>query len=479
MGLAEKTVKNFGIVFSSLIFLRVIEIAGKVVLIRLLTPEDFGLVAIASLYLSFYVLVQTGGLDQAIIYRKERAREAAETSFTLMLIIGIVLYIVVFITSPHVARFFGSESAEAIIKVLGLSLILASLAQVPLAILVKELSFGLDAAVSIVSVVTNTVLAIMLALAGFGYWSLVYGALAGSLIGTLMSWRLCPWKLRLAFDRKLAWEMLGYGKYILMASIATYLATNLDDISVGKLLGVTALGFYTISYNISNLPATNITHIIGKVMFPTYSKLQDKPESLRTAYLKTLRYVSLLSIPTAFGIMACAHDFVNVLFKAKWAPIVPLVQILAVYGLMRSLGATTGELFKSVGRPQLISLYTSIILVMLALFVIPVASEYGLMGVCALVLLTGLVPTVFSILHVARILGIKVRDVFLALRTQLVAGVLSLILPVYLRSFVPETSIGTLLLIAGIYTASYVILVYLIDPSVKGEFKELAGMMVH
>ncbi|MDD5111692.1 MAG: lipopolysaccharide biosynthesis protein [Candidatus Altiarchaeota archaeon] len=479
MGLAEKTVKNFGIVFSSLILLRLIEIAGKIVLIRILTPEDFGLVAIASLYLSFYVLVQTGGLDQAIIYRKERALEAAETSFTLMLVIGIVLYMVVYATAPHVARFFGSEAAEAVIKVLGLSLLLASLAQVPIAIIVKELSFGRDAAVSIISTVVNTASSITLALLGYGYWSLVYGALAGSLTGTLVSWRLCPWKLKLAFDRKLAWEMLGYGKFILLASIATYLTTNIDDISVGKLLGVTALGYYTISFNISNLPATNITHLIGKVMFPTYSKLQDEPESLKLAYLKTLRYVSLLSIPTAFGIMACAHDFVYILFKARWAPIVPFVQILAVYGLVRSLGATTGELFKSVGRPQLISFYTSIILVMLALFVIPVAYEYGLPGVCALVLVTGLIPTVFSILHVARILGIRTSGLFLALRTQLAAGVLSLIPAVYLRSLVPETSIGTLLLVACAYTGSYILLVLLLDPSVKGEFKELAGMMVH
>ncbi|MFH1126418.1 MAG: lipopolysaccharide biosynthesis protein, partial [Candidatus Altiarchaeota archaeon] len=455
MGLAEKTVKNFGIVFLAMIVLRVIEALSKFFLIRLLTPDDFGIIAVASIPISLLVLFQTGGLDQALIYKKDRIREAAGTGLLLTLVIGFLLYAIAFLTAPYVSTFFNAPLADSVIKVLGLSLILASLSQVPLTIIDKELYFGRDVAISILSVLSNMVVAILLALKGFGYWSLVYGALTGSIFGGVLSWILCPWRIKLSFDRKLAFEMIGYGKHILLAAIVIYFTTNIDDISVGKLLGVTALGLYSISYNISNLPATNITHIVGKVMFPTYSKLQDNLESLRKAYMKTVRYVSMLSVPAAFGIMVIAHDAVLMLFKAKWAPIVPLVQVLAVYGLIRSLGATTGEIFKTVGKPQLISFYTSLILVMMALFVIPVSLQYGLVGVCVLVVVSGLIPTTMALHKTARLLGITSRELLLDTKTQFIAGTLALVLTAYLRSLIDSTSLTTLAFTFTAYSITY------------------------
>jgi lipopolysaccharide exporter len=478
MGLAEKTVKNFGIVLSSLLVLRAIEVGGKVILIRLLTPTDFGMLDVAALYLSMLLLFETGGLDQALIYQKKRTREAAQTSLILMFLIGAGLYAIAYATAPYVAQFFNAPQAASVIRILGLSIILSSISQLPLAIIARELSFGKDAIVSIISVLCNTVTSILFAYFGFGYWSLVYGALAGGVIGAAVAWKFCPWCIGFGFDRKLAFELVRYGKFILLSSIVIYFTTNIDDISVGRILGVTALGFYGISYTVSNLPATNITQLIGKVMFPTYAKLRNSKKRLREAYLKTVRYVSLLSIPTAFGIIAIAHDFVLVVLKPKWAPIIPLVQILALYGLQRSLGATTGEIFKTIGKPQLISGYTSMILVLVALFIIPAATLYGLPGVCWLVVLSGLIPTILALKRTVNLLGASLADLVHSIRAQFTAGGLSLLPALFIRSLVSGTTWTTLAVAFCAYSLSYVLLVYLFDRSLKSEVMILFRMLI-
>lgn len=440
MTLTQKTAKNIGIIFLATIFNRVVRFISKIILARLLLPADFGLVALGSLAIETLNLFRDVGMGSALIYQKKQVKEAANTAFILIPIIAVILFITAYFIAPFVAAFFGELAVTEIVRILAIVLIIGSLGSVPATLLEKELNFKKAVIPQIASTIVYAIVAISLALNGFGFWSLVYGALASSFGNLITIWCVSPWRPEFRFNKQAAMELVGYGKHILGVGILVFLATNLDDAIVGKILGMSALGMYTIAYSISNLPATNITHLINRVMFPTYSALQDDKERLKIAYVKTLKYVSLLSIPLAFGIIAIAHDFVYVILTEKWIPTIALIQILCFYGLVRAIGAATGDIFKAIGKPRLLTFFTAIPLIIFIIFVIPVIEYYGLVGICILVTISEAVSVTFAFMKVNRILEISLVEFSNIIKNPFLAGSLSLIFTVFTRSLTSPVS---------------------------------------
>ena len=156
--------------------------------------------------------------------------------------------------------------------------------------------------------------------------------------------------------------------------------TQGDDIFVGKLLGATALGFYQMAYRISNMPATEITHVISQVTFPAYSKLQDNIPKLREAYLKVLQLTAFLSFPIAGLIFILAPDFTKIFLGEKWMPMVPAMQILCIYGVLRSLAATGGPLILARGKPHIQTIFSSLELVIMGILIYHFTKKWGIAG---------------------------------------------------------------------------------------------------
>ena len=171
------------------------------------------------------------------------------------------------------------------------------------------------------------------------------------------------------------------------SSILIFLITQGDDIFVGKLLGTTALGLYQLAYRISNMPATEITHVISQVTFPAYSKLQDNLPKLREAYLRTLQFTAFLSIPIAGLIFILAPDFTRIFLGEKWMPMVPAMQVLAIFGLMRALSGAGGQIVNAVGKPKFTTYFSAIQLAILASIIYPFTLEYGILGTSVAVII--------------------------------------------------------------------------------------------
>jgi len=260
----------------------------------------------------------------------------------------------------------------------------------------KELEFNKQFLYQLSGTLADFVVAISAALILRSVWALVFGLLAGNAARLIASYFIHPYRPRLSKDLTKSKELFGFGKWILGSSILVFLITQGDDIFVGKLLGATMLGFYQMAYRISNMPATEITHVISQVTFPAYSKLQDNLPKLREAYLKVLQVTAFLSFPIAGLIFVLAPDFTRLFLGEKWMPMVPAMQVLVFWGLIRSIGATTGPIFQGVGKPGIATRLQFVQLTLLAILIYPLSIRWGILGTSLAVVFAALTTNLVS-----------------------------------------------------------------------------------
>jgi O-antigen/teichoic acid export membrane protein len=473
MSLAQKAASGIAWVALSTVIVRAFSFITKIVLARLLAPADFGLLAIGLLAINSMGLLRDLGFGAALIYKKDDPdHSAANTAFMLLPIVASVLFVLAYLSAPHIAIFFDNAAVEPIVRVLALTFVISSFGTVPSVLLEKELEFKKKVLPETVPVAGYACVTIGLALHGYGVWSLVYGQIVSAVLMVVLIWVVSDWRPTFKFDRGVARELFGYGKYILGASVVIFLITNIDDAIVGRILGMEALGFYTIAYTISNLPATQITHLVGRVMFPTYSKLQDDRDAFRRAYLKTLKYVSILSIPAAFGIFVIAPDFVSVVLGEEWMPAVPALQVLCFYGLFRSLNGTTGPVFQATGNPKTLQNITLLNLILFCIFVLPLMQKYGIAGVSIAGTLPQIIIFFVAILCIKRILILKNRELIFILKPQAISTLMATIVSSSFKYILPiNTDLMMLVTVFSIFTSIYLVSTYLFDNDVFTDFK--------
>ena len=474
MNLKHKTVQNTFIVFAVTLFNRGLNFVTKIILARILFPEDFGLVAIAWVIINGITLFREMGIESALIYRKDKTREASDTAFIILPFIGLVLYSAIFLLAPYIAEFYGEETVGDIVRVSGVTLLFLSVSSVPLTLFSKELDFRKRMAPEVTSTVAYAVTTIAMALSGFRVWSIVYGGVMSGFVGLLTIWTITSYKPKIRFDKKIARELIGYGRYVLGAQIVIFILSNGDNAVIGKILGFTALGYYSMAYSIGNLPATSITHILGKILFPTYSKIQDDADKLKAMFLRIFRYVSVVTVPMSLAIFMLSPDFIEFILGSKWTPAIPALRILCLYGLIRSLNATTGGLFIATGEAKFQRDVSILQLVLFMLFVIPVTREYGLIGISVLVtLIMGVLAMSLSMRKLFQIIGIGKTHILKAIKAPAYASFVSAVLIVITQSLMPR-SLTTLMLEACIFASSYFLLIYLVDRKI---FTEIMGLV--
>lgn len=474
MNLKQKTVENTFIVFVVTFFNRGINFLTKIILARLLLPEDFGLIAIASLIIEAIALFREMGIESALIYKKDHVKEAADTTFIILPIVATVLYGIIYVAAHYVAIFYGNDAIASITRISAITLIILSLGSVQFTLLSKDLDFKRRMTPEFVSSIVYALTTVSMAFLGLGVWSMVYGGVLSSFSGLITVWKVSSFRPTFTFNKKLASELIDYGKYILGSSVVIFILANLDDAVVGKILGLTALGYYSMAYSIGNLPATNITHVLGKILFPTYSVIQNEKKKLSEMFLKTFSYVSLLSVPMAFGLFTLSPDFIEFILGKKWLPAVPALKVMCVYGLLRSLNATTGGLFVATGNAKFQRDVSIIQMVFFILLVVPVTQRYGLVGVSVLVtLIMGFLAFGLSMRKVSEITGIRKTHIINALRAPAFASFVSAVFVLIIRQLI-HRSLMSLIVEAGVFVFAYILVIRIID---KKMVKEITGLL--
>ena len=388
----------------------------KYVLARMLDPAHFGLVSMAYLAIDFLQMFREMGFASALIYHKGDVRKAADTTFVTILLMATGLFLLAFLGAPLVAVFFRSPELTNVLRALSVNILISALGQVQLALLAKNLAFRERLLPDLVPTVAFGVVAISLALMGMGVWSLVIAKIVDSALTSLLYWLVVPWwRPRLRFDRQEARELFDYGKHIVGSSLLIYFITNLDNTFVGRVLGEEQLGYYGIAYTQANVPATQISRIIGQVLFPAYSKMQDDVTALRSVYFRTTKYVSMVSIPLSVGVIAFAGPFINALYGARYAQAIVPLQWLGVYGLFRAVAVNMGSVFKAGGKPQWLTYIAVLRLAVMGTLLYPATIYYGIVGVSVLSALVAAADFVLSAVLTNRIIHGKLTDYVRAL----------------------------------------------------------------
>jgi len=462
--LSQRVAKGGFWVFFLRIVNRGVSLIRLIILARILSPADFGLLGIALLTMSTLETFSQTGFQQALIQKKEDIKSYLDVSWTALILRGFILFIILYFIAPYAAIFFNVPEAKPIIQVIGFSMLFGAFTNIGVIYFRKELEFNKEFIYQFTGTLADFIVAISAVFILKNVWALVLGMLAGNIVRCFISYLIHPYRPRLNFNLEKIKELFGFGKWILGSSILVFLLTQGDDIFVGKLLGTTALGFYQMAYKISNMPATEYSHLIATVIFPAYSKLQDNIPKLRDAYLKVLQLTAFLSIPIAGGIYILAPDFTKIFLGVKWMPMVPAMQVLALYGMLRAIGATTGVVFMGVGKPEISTKIKCGQLILLATLIYPFTMRWGILGSSIAVTIYVLV---FNFVAVYKVLTIVKSEFVKPVKIFVLpfVGTLIMTCTIFLIKTYAFDNIDILsfflLIVSGIFT--YLLIVYLFD----------------
>jgi O-antigen/teichoic acid export membrane protein len=427
------------------------------IIARLLAPNDFGMLGIAFLIIATLDTFSQTGLDTALIQMKDDIKEYLNTVWSISIIRGFILYGILFMSAPYVAVFFKSPESVTIIRVVGITIILRSFTNIGIIYFQKELKFNKHFICRFSSTLANFIVSIIAVFMLKSVWALVFGQLADCITGVIASYLLHQYRPRFNLNLEKVKKLFGFGKWVLSSSILIFLFTQGDDFFVGGLLGATALGFYQMAYRISSMPTTEISHIISKVTFPAYSKIQDNLPRLRDAYLKVLKLTTFLSFPIAGLIISLAPDFTIVILGEKWMPMVPAMQVLVLYGLIRSVAATAGPIFYSIGKPGIDTKNQFLQVILLMALIYPLTSKWGLLGTSLAVVLTSLTVNIIALIKLLRITQCMLWSV---VRVLLFPGI-SVFIAFFSMIVIKENYFPSRGIVALISSVIYGILVYL------------------
>lgn len=334
---------------------KLLNFISTLILARLLVPEQFGLVAYCTLAIQYLDILNTAGLDSALIARKDKLEKAANAVFIISILLGLSSFLIAWFSAPSVANFFHEPQVKDLFRVLSLSLPISSLSLVPGALLRRNLDFRSRVISDIGRTLGKGLTSVILALAGWGPWSLVAGQLMGELVGGVIAWVFAGWRPSRAFDRLVTREVTIFGIHIILVNLAGAFRANVDYILVGRILGAEPLGIYTMAYRVPELVIGSINIVVSSVTFPMLARAQHEPDSLRSVYYGYIRYIALFAYLVAFGLALVSRQFVETFMSAKWSAMVLPMSLVAVAFAIKAVAFVPGVLYKAVGRPDILN----------------------------------------------------------------------------------------------------------------------------
>lgn len=370
-------------------FSNILYFLRTLVLIKLLSPIDFGLMGVATVVIDMFNRFTETGIGMALIQKKEINKTTLDTAWIIIFVRGIALFILLYLFSPLVADFYNNAFLTNILKFISLSFLFNGIASIGIYLFVKELNFKDKAIFEQTNALTNTIVSVILAFVFKNVWALAIGHIIGTIIGSIFSYILYPFRPSLNFSLKEAKGLFHFGKYVFASALVTFFVMRGPDALVGKVLGLSFLGFYVAASGIANIPATSITHLISQIAFPAYAKLQDDLSALRDGYLKITRLTAFLSAPIAGGIFMLIPEFVQIFLGTKWMPIVVPVRILCIFGFFRSIYSAISPVLYGIGRPDLEFKVTFFNFVVTAVLIYPFTKGMGIIGTSIVFSLVG------------------------------------------------------------------------------------------
>lgn len=380
--LARRSVRGGMVNLTSQAVQLVLRMAGMLILARILSPADYGLLAMALVLLNFVQIFKDAGLSMATVQRRSVSRGQVSTLFWLNTLIGLLAAVLVMMVAPLLSWFFGRPELTAIAAVLSISIFVGALTNQHEALLWRHMRFQVLAFIQVSSLLANTAVAVGLALAGFRYWSLVAGVVVQSVTAALLTFYFCPWVPGKAERNTGVRGMLAFGGHLTGFNIVNYFARNADNVLIGKFIGASALGLYSRAYQLLMMPLSQIRGPLDQVAMPALSSLLDEPGRYARYYRRLLEVSLLIMVPLVV-ICALEADFIiRLVLGPQWAGAAGVFRILALAGLVQTISTTRGLVMISSGRHSRF-FYWGVFNSLLMVAAFAAGLSYGISGVAA------------------------------------------------------------------------------------------------
>lgn len=381
MNLKTKVVTGLGWIAGANFLGQIITWAITIVVMRILSPADYGLLAMSSVFVAFLAMMASAGLGPAIVQATEISDIKLRQLFGFIIALNVSLFLLLFMAAPLIANFFEESRLVDIVRVLSLQFVILSFAVIPESLLGRELNFKMRAMVDLFANVAGGVLTLLLAISEYGVWSLVAGTMLSVAVRTIGVNVFAP------YIRWPDWSLRGIGSLIVFggnvtaARVLWFFYSQADMFIAGKLLGKEALGFYSVAMHLASLPVQKISGILNQVAFPAFSQIKDDPNLVATHVLKAVRILSFFAFPVLWGVSSVAPELVRLLLGANWEPAIFPLQVLPAIMPLRMISNFLPSAVDSVGRPD-ISMKNLVV----ASIVLPIAffigSHWGVQGLC-------------------------------------------------------------------------------------------------
>ena len=357
-------------------------IAVGLVLVRLLTPADYGLAAIAFVCATFVLTLSDASLGKALVQRPTIDELDRSTVFWATVAIGVVLTGAGVAASGPLAHLFHQPKVQPLIAVLSLSFILVSLQMTQVALFQREMMFKTTTLRLILSAGVAGIVGVVVAVLGGGAWALIAQQLALISTSTVLLWILSPWRPRLMFS----WSRLrmhgGFGLNVMGSRLMDDVSTNADNALIGRFLGSAALGAYSVAYNLMTLPIARLVIPIQDTLFPAYARIQDDTARIRRIWLRTTAVMASVVAPAMVGLAVVAPNFVHFVLGSRWATVAPVLRILAPLAIAQSLAALASTTLLARDRTKTI-FRCSVVGTILVLSAFIIGLHWGIIGVAA------------------------------------------------------------------------------------------------
>ncbi|CAB3781798.1 lipopolysaccharide biosynthesis protein [Pararobbsia alpina] len=400
----------------------VVQLVGLSILSRLLSPADFGVMALATVVTNFAGLLRDMGTGPALIRSRDMSPTLANSVFWVNVSAGSAIGLAIIAFSVPLARLFNSASLSHVLCGLALTFPIMSFGAAHQALLERASQFRTVARSDVLSYTSGMCAAILSAHFGLGLTSLVIQAVVHSSMSSMQMYLASPWRPSFRWDGKEVRGIFGFSSNLTLSNLVIYLNRNADSMIVGKVLGAIALGPYSLAFKIMLYPLQSIAFVASKALYPVLSAHQTDPDKQRASYLQSVSFVALITAPLMGGLVALREPFIAVALGAKWASVAPLLVWLAPVGFVQAVLSTAPAVFMVKGRTDwLLMLNFCVAVLHIACWL--VGAHFGLQGIAAGYLVATLLSAPVHLGVTARLLELPFSALYRALRWQVLLGI--------------------------------------------------------
>jgi lipopolysaccharide exporter len=474
-----QTVSSIGYNTMAKMIVFVLSMISSVVLARNLTAGDYGLIGFGMIFINFMVQFSDLGINSAVIRKHDLTDDALYTGFTMKCVLGVAAFAVAFSLSHLSNLFFDDTAVVDVIKILSLNFILNSFAFIPTCLLTRDLDFRKLVISQTVSAVCYHLLAILLAVNGFKFWSIIIANICSVISNIVVINSIRPVRIRFAYDPAVAREFLHFGGNLFLSGIVIYAIFNAANFLIGSVRGSVQLGYYSLALTWGSMICTIVYDSVHSVLFPAFSKIQHDRDAVKKSYLRVLEYIAFISVLVNTGLFIGSRDFLYYILghgTDRWMPAINTFKILCIYGIVRSILEPIGNVILSAGKTSLLFRSTLIVGIIQLSLLYPALQYFNIEGVAILVTAAYSLQYFIFFPFLKDEFNISLKEIVPSLKPAFIS-VLFVIASVLLYDYLIEPTLITfilkMLLVAAVYLVSYGIVT---KWKMIGEIREIMEM---